>query len=270
MKISGIFYLMFFLVISSSYASEGGREPFYDVIWHDITYFGDDFLYIGSGIINPGSSTLLGAGGIVTAAGLSMTLDDEARQLFRQEINRNNYKWLEYPNYYGNVFYVGALCGGTYLGGLIAGDENIRTTGRLMAESVLLSGTFTTLIKIVAGRARPFTGHGCGYYTGFNLSDNFQSLPSGHTTVAFAMSTVLSGRINTWWAYAGFYGLATLTGAARIYYDRHWLSDVVLGAGIGTLSGLAILNADKSRNKAGQTGFSFIPQPAGFSLIYRF
>jgi membrane-associated phospholipid phosphatase len=37
------------------------------------------------------------------------------------------------------------------------------------------------------------------------------------------------------------YGGATLVGLSRMYHNKHWASDVVLGAGIGTFSGIKVV-----------------------------
>ncbi len=64
------------------------------------------------------------------------------------------------------------------------------------------------------------------------------SFPSGHTATAFAGAEFLRQEYKDtypWIGYAG-YGLATATGILRMYNNKHWLSDVVTGAGIGILS----------------------------------
>lgn len=68
-------------------------------------------------------------------------------------------------------------------------------------------------------------------------SDN-HSFPSGHTATAFAAATMLSkeyGHISPWIS-AGGYCVATATGLMRMANNKHWLSDVMVGAGIGVLS----------------------------------
>lgn len=64
------------------------------------------------------------------------------------------------------------------------------------------------------------------------------SFPSGHTATAFAGAELLRqeyGARLPWLCVAG-YAVATLTGVLRIYNNRHWLGDVVAGAGVGVLS----------------------------------
>ena len=66
----------------------------------------------------------------------------------------------------------------------------------------------------------------------------YNSFPSGHTFTAFTGAEVLRreyGEEYPWLAVAG-YTVATLVGAMRIYNNRHWLGDVLAGAGLGILS----------------------------------
>ena len=68
-------------------------------------------------------------------------------------------------------------------------------------------------------------------------SDN-HSFPSGHTATAFMMATMLSkeyGHLSPW-VGIGAYSVATTTGLMRVVNNKHWLSDVLTGAGIGIIS----------------------------------
>ena len=65
------------------------------------------------------------------------------------------------------------------------------------------------------------------------------SFPSGHTATAFTAATILHkeyGLTRSPWFSIGGYAVATATGVMRVLNNRHWVSDVVAGAGIGILS----------------------------------
>ena len=65
----------------------------------------------------------------------------------------------------------------------------------------------------------------------------FNSFPSGHTTLAFSNATMLYYEYKDNYpifAYSG-YGFAATTATLRLLNDRHWVADVIVGAGIGML-----------------------------------
>lgn len=80
---------------------------------------------------------------------------------------------------------------------------------------------------------------------------------SGHTTVAFAGAEMLrlEYRNVSPWIGVGAYGASTLTGLLRIYNNRHWLGDVLAGAGVGILCAQLsywfcdMLQADRERKE---------------------
>ncbi|AUD05397.1 phosphatase PAP2 family protein [Spirosoma pollinicola] len=70
-----------------------------------------------------------------------------------------------------------------------------------------------------------------------DLSDSY-SFPSGHTALAFTGAGLLDrefGGVSPWIPIGG-YAMATSTGILRMTNDKHWISDVLVGAGIGLLS----------------------------------
>jgi membrane-associated phospholipid phosphatase len=97
-------------------------------------------------------------------------------------------------------------------------------TEKVVLTEVMLNAMVQP-IKHITKKPRPDTGEP-------------NSFPSGHTTQAFAGATVFSDEFaqhNTWLAVSA-YTSATAVGVLRVLNDRHWISDVVAGAGFGILS----------------------------------
>ena len=111
----------------------------------------------------------------------------------------------------------------------MAGVEGRSSWPRLAASSLASYAVMAVLvngIKYTASEQRP------------DLSTR-NSWPSGHTATAFVGATILHKEYgitrSPWYSIAG-YGIATATGAMRVLNNRHWVSDVLSGAGIGILS----------------------------------
>jgi len=68
--------------------------------------------------------------------------------------------------------------------------------------------------------------------------ENKFSFPSGHTTYAFVVATMVSREFKgkSKWIGIASYTAAGATGMMRVLNDKHWFSDVLAGAGVGILS----------------------------------
>ena len=121
------------------------------------------------------------------------------------------------------------------VGGRLLGKPGMQKVGTRALESTLLAGAAALALKAVIGRQRPDnTGSNAYVFRPFHFHD--LSLPSGHAAVAFALATSLARETGDKWTDAAFFAAATLTAYSRMHDDKHWASDVVLGAGIGILS----------------------------------
>jgi len=106
--------------------------------------------------------------------------------------------------------------------------------------SVALAGIIVAIIKVIAGRMRPelyFNDNLYGF-SGFHLGNAFNSFPSGHSATAFAFLVSLSllfPRYRYW-----FIGLAAAVALSRVMLLRHYVSDVLIGSLIGTLTALIV------------------------------
>jgi len=106
------------------------------------------------------------------------------------------------------------------------------------------------VVKVVAGRARPFVNVDDPYDFKFlaGVHDEARrSFPSGHTTSAFAAAAAATAEVGRHWpgrkTLTGVvaYGTAGLVGISRMYNNKHWASDVVVGAAVGTFSGWKVV-----------------------------
>lgn len=113
-------------------------------------------------------------------------------------------------------------------------------------------------------------------------SSSYLSFPSGHTTEAFANAELLRmeyRETHPWLGVAG-YVMAATTGYLRMYNNKHWISDVIAGAGIGIASTrLSYLIYDKvyshiQKKKKSKSHTLLLPsyqyQQLGFNLVKRF
>lgn len=107
----------------------------------------------------------------------------------------------------------------------IGGEHNLGDRTIIMATSYLFVAASVTGLKHIVKEERPD-------------GSSFNSFPSGHTATAFSGAEFLWQEYkdkNIWYGISG-YIVAAGTGAFRMYNNRHWLTDVATGAGIGILS----------------------------------
>lgn len=126
----------------------------------------------------------------------------------------------DYTQFFGPVMTVGLKLGGV---------EGRSDWPRLMASAAMSYGimaAFVNGIKYTAKEMRPD-------------GSTANSWPSGHTATSFVGATLLHKEYgltrSPWYSVAG-YGVATATGVMRVLNNRHWVSDVMSGAGIGIMS----------------------------------
>lgn len=169
----------------------------------------------------------------------------------------NNDFW-DIPSNYGVVSYANILSLTTYGVGLFSGEDEVRKVGRMMFQSLSYSGITVMALRILFGRERPYSGKGAWAFTGISFDNEVQSFPSGHTTVAFAVSTILAEYFDTIYSRIFFYGMASLTGFSRIYNNQHWFSDVFFGAILGITSGFFVLNEENKRMNNTESKLSFV------------
>jgi hypothetical protein len=217
---------------------------------------------------HPDGESLVTAGIIAGTTGLLFFADQPVRSFAERNHSILNDDVLNITEKYGVTENAILLSGSIYGAGLIFGAPEIRKTGTMLLESLLWTGTITTILKCVSGRSRPYRNEGNTKFRWLQVTGDYLSFPSGHSAVAFTVSSVLSERIHNTAASIGLYSLAGLTAAARVYHDQHWVSDVFLGAVIGTSVGTSVAGSDETSPGHTSTHIYLIPNGIGFAMDF--
>lgn len=203
-----------------------------------------------------GAALTAGDGGILAAglaaSALLLSADESISDRMRASSLHDNGAFrgtMDVARFYGDPGSL-VLSAGLWAAGAVREDRTMRLVGTRAFEAVVASGAVTGAIKMLAGRARPDASPGdaqrFAFARGVRDGGAYQSFPSGHTTAAFAFASAVDGEWERLdpnrprWVVPALYGLAALTGVSRVFQDKHWASDVVMGAAIGYVSGRAI------------------------------
>ncbi len=126
----------------------------------------------------------------------------------------------DYTQFFGPAMVVGLKLGGL---------EGRSDWPRLLASAGMSYGLMAALVNGIKYSAKEMRPDG----------STANSWPSGHTATAFVGATLLHKEYgltrSPWFSVAG-YGVATATGVMRVLNNRHWISDVMSGAGIGIMA----------------------------------
>ncbi len=164
---------------------------------------------------------------VILGAGTAATLiarpfdDDISRELKEDDFTEFE---VELPNTLGSFFVVAGASLFTHVAGRVTRKARLANTGLYMFEAVMTTQLLTFLIKESVSRGRP------------DGSNNL-SFPSGHTSATTAAAAVLLKR-HGWKVGIPAYLLSAYVGVTRIKTLKHFASDVLAGATLGTIIGL--------------------------------
>ena len=214
-----------------------------------------DMVYTASSPLNWDRSDWITAGWVAGGTGMFMVLDDEINNTFQKDIRGSTTDVLaDIFEPFGNGAFALTGLAAVYIFEHFNENEKATRTTLIATESFLITSLYTTVLKYSFGRARPHntdTNHDDSHmhFDGFSIKNN--SFPSGHTSTAFAIATVVANEYEeTPYIKPISYGLATLTGLSRINDQKHWASDVFLGAALGYFTSKTLLRLHN--NKKGQ------------------
>ena len=228
----------------------------------DKNYFKDILSDIEYALPSPwrwNSSDWATASIVAGTTGILYVLDDEINDNFKDNRSSTTDDLSDVFEPFGNSAIVFPTLVGFYLYGQFGENEKIERTALLAAESFLVSGLFNSVLKVMMRRTRPFDGVSADTFDSSFTGNN--SFPSGHTTTAFAIATVVANEYEKVPFIAPIsYGIATLTGLSRLNDQKHWASDVFFGAALGYFTSKTILRLHS--NKKGRH-FTIYPR-AGY------
>lgn len=151
-----------------------------------------------------------------------------------------------------------------------AGTREVSEDLLVVTEAASVAVLLTQTSKLATGRLRPDAWAGGGTTT----PDGRMAFWGGHSAFAFSVAAGatqvarLRGREGwKWLAVVSFAGAAA-TGWLRVSADRHWLTDVVVGSGVGTAVGLAVPLLVLRPASERTTAVTLVPAPGGLALVF--
>jgi membrane-associated phospholipid phosphatase len=223
------------------------------------------------------------AGSVVVATLLARPFDDHYAARLQDSSTQANRKLQQLSSFVTHTVAPGSyLIGGTmYVAGRLSKNERLADLGWHGTEALIVGEVVAVALKGVVGRQRPHVQprdpNSYRPFRGFGRDDRYRSFPSGHATAAFAAAAAVSSETSRFWPDTRWvigpvlYGGAALAGVSRMYNNRHWASDVLIGAGIGTFAGLKVVRYHHShpgnRLDRWMLAGSLVPAPDGGQTV---
>jgi hypothetical protein len=254
--------------------SSMSHQSFHTIVVDDIKIgFNDALGYFGAPFYFSEREWIIFASGVAATTCIMFT-DKEIKRLVEKDHRRifaGEYQNI--PVKYGQVEYGSILSAGLYGIGLFAKMDGLRITGRMLIQSLSYSGSSVMILRWAFGRTRPFLTNDSWDFNWFKPRFRMQAFPSGHATVSFALSTILSNRINNTYVSVGLFGLALLDGFLQVYNHQHWLSDIIVGGVMGIGTSMYVISQEEKRRSVSsttQSRFSIMPGNGGIKIAYKF
>jgi membrane-associated phospholipid phosphatase len=168
---------------------------------------------------------LLAIGGAL--AGAAHPFDQRFNAKLRSHYDAVNTAFLP-GKYIGNTPEQVALSVGTYAYGRLFDAPKVAHFGMDLLQAQILTEALVQPLKFATHRTRPD-------------NSNNHSFPSGHAAITFATATVIERHLGWRKSLLG-YTIASYVAASRLHDNRHYLSDVVFGAAVGSIAGRTVVH----------------------------
>jgi len=269
-KLFGLVLLSLLLVGGPVFPQE--KEPrTYRLNTQFLKDFGNDFVSVWTGPLEWDGRDWTKLGVVLASTGLIYIVDEDLYDLTKNNRSSSGDDFWKVVSRFGEPLILIGVSGSFYLAGEIAGSTGMRKTALLSVESLLISSTVLYTLKWAVGRARPYTEEGKYTFKPFNSSSDYHSFPSGHTTAAFSVASVIAHLHDSMVVDIVSYSLATLVAFARPFQDKHWPSDVFFGAALGYYVGHKICDRHFGQARKNiDVGLHITPYQQSLSLSFSF
>jgi hypothetical protein len=260
MRLPILFALIILCVVPYARA-EDSISTSTSVLKDEVLRLGNEGLEVIETPVDVKGNGLVGTLAVAGAVGLTYVFDAEIREKVLGTKSTALNSATDVGEIIGNPFVHLGVAGLFYGGGILADSPKWREVGEMLGEAALLADASSFILKQAIGRSRPFVNGDKGSFRPLQFRNDFDSMPSMHTASSFAMASVLASTSESLLAKTLYYSLATFVGFSRMYQDKHWASDALLGAAIGELCGRVV-----TRYHASHARLALAPMVSGDSV----
>ncbi len=182
-----------------------------------------------------------------------MLLDKEVKSIFQHNQNNFTGSVARGAEPVGNIYGL-LVFPAIYITGRAIKNPHVESIGLRGSKAMVISSVICIAGKNLIRRQRPDVA-----ITPFNYAlpfskSKFTSFPSAHSSIAFTLATAFAMEFpNKKWIAPVAYSIASLTALSRVYDNRHWASDVLVGAALGHFATKAVYNMGQKKHRPAKT-----------------
>ncbi len=248
-----VFLAVILLTVISLPLHVVGAESGTDIIINDLSkgikHLTDESIDFATTPFQLKNNNYLLTTGILGATALTYIFDKDIQQNLQNGQNSTTKNITNAGSLIGDPYIHLGIAALVYGGGIAADSPKWKQTGEMIGEALILADASTFILKEAVGRGRPDTTSSKGDFKPFGFKNDYDSFPSMHTSSSFALASVLAATSESYTMKTVYYLAATFVGFSRMYKNKHWASDVILGAALGELSGRVVTSYHASNNK---------------------
>jgi hypothetical protein len=182
----------------------------------------------------------------LSAVTSSIPFDLKIKNLVQKEYDSTSI-FTKFDSYY-HIEFMSSTIILTYLYGNLSADDDLRDLSIDLLSSGILTVFSTYILKVIFGRSRPYLTDNQYEFNWLEFKDDKLSFPSGHTSLAFSFSTIMAEQSKNFLWKTLWFSSAGLVAFSRMYNNKHWFSDVLMGAIIGYFTSRFLINQGNSSN----------------------